>query len=243
MHWECLWIYVFPISVFSKFTGYPSSKILLLNTPTKWCCQKKESTLGWNFQCLSSSPQYSFSLIGRCHSNMYLINRMPSSILNNQFPHSLLYQHKIFTPFLFVSLVAYALSMTLLQVKINFLSNHSNMFSLVTHPFRRAIIFCPRLQCYIVSTNVTFFWDYLLLHFHYIGCQSYSRTFRSLVNSGLGDCFSLTSFAWIPQIGSNSNRPSANIISCSNCPSSHASCTWTSSYDTKRYSFLSYMFS
>jgi len=63
----------------------------------------------------------------------YLINNMPSSSLIIRFLTLSYIPHKIFTPFLFVSLVVHVLSMTLLQVKINFLPNLSNVFSLVTH--------------------------------------------------------------------------------------------------------------
>ena len=73
----------------------------------------------------------------------YLINPMPSSVLHDQIPHSLLFPTNLFISFLHVSLVVLALFIFSLQDKTRFPPKPRNASSWATPDFRRVIVVIP----------------------------------------------------------------------------------------------------
>lgn len=111
------------------------SIFVCIHTTTKWCCWTQE----WSSHTNLSYIIMFHAVLIAC----YLINRMPSSFIQGQFPHDYYFLVTSFIIYLFVFLDIHILSTINLQIGIEVLLRLLNVSFLGILDFRRAINAIP----------------------------------------------------------------------------------------------------
>lgn len=111
----------------------------------------------------------------------YLINYMPSSVLYNQIPHSLLFLNQcLFILFSFIFLVAHVLFIISSLDRINILQKLLNAYFWATLDFKKDIGVIPHTPTAISPQQMSIFLRNLLSRLLMLSALSYLRFFRSL---------------------------------------------------------------
>ncbi|RVW11984.1 Retrovirus-related Pol polyprotein from transposon RE1 [Vitis vinifera] len=137
-----------------------SSVFLCSYSSTKWVAERKNRHLVETARTLLLHSNVPFRFWGRCSYSMLLINRMPSSVLHDQIPHSLLFpdQPLYFLPSRVFGCTCFVHILTPGQDKLSIKPQNASSWDILD--FKRVIVVIPlRLIATFSPLDVTFFED------------------------------------------------------------------------------------